>query len=80
MKRKATQGNSNTPSVHARQHGSARYKKGFDGRKQRIRGLAAVGTVPPQRKDLRSRWREGTNGAVAMEFAISQRETTRLDA
>src|SRR5436309_1649992 len=39
MKPNETKSNTTRQSVHVRQHGSAKYKKVFDGRKQRIRGL-----------------------------------------
>jgi len=39
MKPNEAQGNSKTQSVHPRQRGSAKFKKVFDARKQRIRGL-----------------------------------------
>src|SRR6266536_2060539 len=39
MKPNEAQGNSNTQPVHGRPHGGAKYKKVFDARKQRIRGL-----------------------------------------
>src|SRR5438093_13053870 len=39
MKRDETASNTGTESVQARQHAGAKYRKVFDGRKQRIRGL-----------------------------------------